>query len=780
MPFRLHVLQTLNSGGARMSSRPFSFKAINLNPLFTPLRSTRQRSVSGLTSPQYQQRRQQHIRSGNTKQEHVVTGQNSSASSSPFSVDGRKAHRMTRKANRTIIEQVEPAAAGSNPSASTTWFSKLNPVVEKLRLIRQRYEQRRRFDHWDSRRRRHHQYQRTLNHALHRQKHTRSTRQPGPRDPHDPWKNFNPWWNMHRFNPWWSLQKAYLVEYKRAIARSFIVGGVITGLSIFVYTGKYNQVAQLKVFFRDFAIVRELIVYTNTYQQNRGAGTSTDSRKETPAGTSNIADGAEKRTKIMTPEQVELRLAENQRSVTLDSSDQFQPHTSRRRQRGGASSSLVHGFSANQLASNNPSEDDLSQHVVRDHDGVIEGIFFGVFDGHGGWCCSHKVAQELAPTVAQELQHVRVTSDSDAVMKAIEDGFKTLDHKLVHDAVQRVLEQPSRSLACSSLLPAVSGSCALLAYVNLLEKDLYVACTGDSRAVLGVREPDGKGGHDWCAVPMSVDQTGRSPLEVKRLQEEHPGEEATVIRRGRVLGGLGIIPYVFPTVSVPCNIIDQIVSRCPVQLEPTRAFGDGRYKWTRDIQEKVFALFPVYRQPRKHNISPPYVTAKPVVVHHRIKANDRFLVMATDGLWDKLTSDEVVQLVGELLDGKTGQEELVLDRDDIRAKQALNSVRPLYEAKSGGIEKRQENEEEVAGRPTNHIRKFTFRDHAHASTHLIRNALGGAEDDKVAATLSIPSPMSRRHRDDITVTVVFFGTQENSMTLSDATSSQCIAEIHSW
>lgn len=41
------------------------------------------------------------------------------------------------------------------------------------------------------------------------------------------------------------------------------------------------------------------------------------------------------------------------------------------------------------------------------------------------------------------------------------------------------------------------------------------------------------------------------------MQSEHPADEAnTVIMRGRVLGG----------------------------LEPSRAFGDARYKWSHDVQ----------------------------------------------------------------------------------------------------------------------------------------------------------------------------------------------------
>ncbi|KAF9374435.1 hypothetical protein CPB97_012105 [Podila verticillata] len=552
------------------------------------------------------------------------------------------------------------------------------------------------------------------------------------------------------------MQMAYMMEYRRAIFRAFFGGCLITGLGISIYNGKYNQWVQFRSFARDFAAIRESLVQTETFHQIRSFSTrsSSSTSGSQSVGFETLADGSEKQLKMMTPQQVELRLAENQRSFDLKAA---QEKDNNRQRRGRSEYPVVHGYSSNQVASNYPIEDDMSQHVVRDLDGRIEGVFFGVFDGHSGWCCSQKVAQELAPSVAKELEQVRNTRDIKKVTEAIETAFVKLDRRIVHDTVQRVLEQPSRHLACSSLLSAISGSCALLAYINTLERDLYVACTGDSRAVLGVKELTADGGHVWRAVPMSFDLTGRNPWEVKRLQQEHPGEETTVVKRGRVLGG----------------------------LEPTRSFGDSRYKWTKEIQDQVFALFPAYRQPRSNFNTPPYVTAKPVVRHHKIQANDRFIVMATDGLWDKLTSDEVVQLVGDLLDGKTGQEELVLDREEsLSYRKKLQSIREQQVIASGSeIEQEQQQEEEMTLEdlapkgPSSQVRKFTFRDHAHASTHLIRNALGGADDDKVAATLSIPSPMSRRYRDDISVTVIFFGPQDNKMTLSDAFDTHGVVEI---
>ncbi|KAG0031953.1 hypothetical protein BGZ81_000219 [Podila clonocystis] len=666
---KVQVMQTMHRsmGCSKMHAYAFSTTTSNLTRVRSPLKPAQRTRPSTAQQP-----KKQHF---DKQEQEVFSGVHSS--SSPFPTGERKAYKAAKKARRTIIEQVEPASttSGSDPSRATARVSRINPVTERLRLIRQRYEQRKRLDHWDSRQwdpRKHSHYQRSLHHALHRLKHTH-TRAPDPRDPS----------MFGRFPPWWNLQMAYIMEYRRAIFRSFLGGCLITGMGITIYNGKYNQWVQFRSWARDFAAIRETFVQTETFNQIRTFGTRATSSSSPRPPVGSTLDGSAKQLKMMTPQQVELRLAENQR----------------------------------------------------------------------GWCCSQKVAQELAPSVAKELDQIRDTRDIKKVTEAIETAFVKLDRRIVHDTVQRVLDQPSRRLACSSLLPAISGSCGLLAYINTLERDLYVACTGDSRAVLGVREPTTDGGHVWRAVPMSFDQTGRNSWEVKRLQQEHPGEETTVVKHGRVLGG----------------------------LEPTRAFGDSRYKWTKEIQDQVFALFPAYRQPRSNYNTPPYITAKPVVKHHKIQPNDRFMVMATDGLWDKLTSDEVVQLVGDLLDGKTGQNEIALDRGEILAYQKkLQSIREQQAIASGSKVEAQQQEEDIAPEELTakrRARMFTFRDHAHAATHLIRNALGGADDDKVAASLSIPSPMSRRYRDDISVTVVFFGPQNNKMMLSDASDTPGVVDI---
>lgn len=61
-----------------------------------------------------------------------------------------------------------------------------------------------------------------------------------------------------------------------------------------------------------------------------------------------------------------------------------------------------------------------------------------------------------------------------------------------------------------------AGSCALLALLDTSNRNMYVACTGDSRAVAGVYEETDDGKGVWRVEVLSEDQTGRNPSELKR------------------------------------------------------------------------------------------------------------------------------------------------------------------------------------------------------------------------------------------------------------------------
>lgn len=77
----------------------------------------------------------------------------------------------------------------------------------------------------------------------------------------------------------------------------------------------------------------------------------------------------------------------------------------------------------------------------------------------------------------------------------------------------------------------------------------------------------------------------------------------------------------------------------------TRAMGDGYLKKTKLSQA-----------PFKDHC--PYITSTPEVHEVDVHADDAFVVLASDGIWDVLENEEVVQLIGQALSRKQQQAEL--------------------------------------------------------------------------------------------------------------------------
>jgi pyruvate dehydrogenase phosphatase len=56
-----------------------------------------------------------------------------------------------------------------------------------------------------------------------------------------------------------------------------------------------------------------------------------------------------------------------------------------------------------------------------------------------------------------------------------------------------------------------------MAVLDTAHRNLYVACTGDCRAVAGIWEEGEDGQGNWRVEALSEDQTGRNPKELKRF-----------------------------------------------------------------------------------------------------------------------------------------------------------------------------------------------------------------------------------------------------------------------
>ncbi|KAJ4337405.1 [Pyruvate dehydrogenase [acetyl-transferring]]-phosphatase 1, mitochondrial [Didymella glomerata] len=418
-----------------------------------------------------------------------------------------------------------------------------------------------------------------------------------------------------------------------------------------------------------------------------------------------------------------------------------------------------------QLPSNDPIEDDHAEKIIEVPSNLAatdngaaasDWMFWGVFDGHSGWVTSAKLRQTLISYVARELNTTYKTALADpaqrvptpeSIDKAIKSGFVLLDNEIVHESVKKVKQAKTKIAAAELLAPALSGSCALLSFYDSRSKLLRVACTGDSRAVLGRRGANGK----WTATPLSEDQTGGTTSEAERLRKEHPGEP-NVVRNGRILGG----------------------------LEPSRAFGDASYKWSletnAELKKSYFA-----RSPSSLLKTPPYVTAEPIVTTTKVEPEKGdFVVMATDGLWEMLTNEEVVGLVGQWLDtqgklnGGNPQTQSWLKSWWSSEKQL-----PIDQKNNGaGAGQRAPIRQQQWGTKTNLNERFVVED-KNVATHLVRNALGGKDQDQLSALLTLPSPFSRRYRDDLTVEVIFFGegAADGKVTLNKEASAEPQAKL---
>lgn len=419
----------------------------------------------------------------------------------------------------------------------------------------------------------------------------------------------------------------------------------------------------------------------------------------------------------------------------------------------GSASHGVQGFHSNMLPSNQPSEDRRSSATCLAGQG---GVMFGVYDGHGGAACvqaiSHRlfyyiavatlplrtlaemenaVEEERAPPpllewhrhprdpcdpesgtnsvdslrhywqdrLQQEEEDDDEEEEDDRLSSGLINAFKRLDSDLSVEA-QVHLSRRDVGSGSSSLQVALSGCTACVARVS--NGVLHVANLGDSRAVLGVQEPDGR----WSALSLTNDHNAQNPDEVQRILGEHPrSERRSVIRHDRLLG----------------------------LLLPFRGFGNVRFKWSPEMLSKVSekrqdAMLP------PHYLTPPYLSAEPEVTQHKITNRDKFLVLATDGLWELMHRQTVVQLVAQQLTGLQYQRPLIPG-----AGMTLGDLQRLL------VERRD--------------RVQAVLEDQNAATHLLRHALGddgygAVSPNRLVKMLSLPLDLARRYRDDITITVI--------------------------
>jgi len=252
---------------------------------------------------------------------------------------------------------------------------------------------------------------------------------------------------------------------------------------------------------------------------------------------------------------------------------------------------------------------------------------FGVLDGHGGEQVAQFCARHLPVAISgHDSKHVK-----DALVRAYEQMDEMLADPSYMEDLRSCVRSKSRLDASCSVNADTIGCTAVVCCVSC--DSIVVANAGDSRAVLCRK---GK------AINMSTDHKPELSSERGRIAKAGGTVEARYMGREtlyRVNGVLGV----------------------------SRAIGDLAYKRDRSLAPKD-----------------QMVSCTPDVTTYKRQAGDEFIVLACDGVWDVMSSQDVVDHVREMLDSVVGGSqklsaiaESVLDR-------CLSEVDPSLQFGRGG------------------------------------------------------------------------------------------------
>lgn len=259
-----------------------------------------------------------------------------------------------------------------------------------------------------------------------------------------------------------------------------------------------------------------------------------------------------------------------------------------------AHSHLASRIGAYTYPANNPIED---RYV---HGSFGDWRYSAVFDGHGGFQVSDIASKRLLHIIANKLEAGKVKeTDKSAIDALLSKSFNEMEHEIIE------VIRPSFKMGFGNV--AKVGSCVLLALHR--KNHLIIANCGDCRAVLGT-SPD-------HATIINRDHNCRVPLEQTLLQSKHPNESDLVVCKS----------------ARACYVKGR--------LQLTRSLGDAYLKYaefngTPDRTRGRFIPEPY---------TPPYVSHEPEVHHITLAPEDKFVILATDGLWDELSHTDAVRIV---------------------------------------------------------------------------------------------------------------------------------------
>jgi serine/threonine protein phosphatase PrpC len=264
----------------------------------------------------------------------------------------------------------------------------------------------------------------------------------------------------------------------------------------------------------------------------------------------------------------------------------------------------VRGFDVCSEQGKRPSMEDVYVITPSIHDDPSRS-YFGVFDGHAGsraaQYCGQRMLDHITGTAAWQRRDV---------LAATKFGMART-------------EQAYLRAALSAQPRWFDGTTAVV--VLVVDGILTIGWCGDSRAVLGRKA---KGSKTWTAFELSHDHKPTNPREHKRILQlgGMVGRSLKEAQSGKAYQRAG---GACPVFCFGANQDSPL--RCyPGGLSLSRSIGDVTLKY----------------HPKK------VVVGDPEVVQQRISPDDRFILLACDGIWDVMTNERAVAIASKAIRNK--------------------------------------------------------------------------------------------------------------------------------
>ncbi|KMZ69248.1 putative protein phosphatase 2C 60 [Zostera marina] len=224
------------------------------------------------------------------------------------------------------------------------------------------------------------------------------------------------------------------------------------------------------------------------------------------------------------------------------------------------------------------------------------GTFVGIYDGHGGPETSRFINDNLFRHLKRFVSEQRSMS-----INAIKQALQATEEAFLAFVTKQW-----------SIMPQIAsvGSCCLVGVI--CEGTLYIANLGDSRVVLG--RISKTSGH-VIAVQLSVEHNVSIESVRDELRSRHPDDPQIVVLKHDVWRVKGIIQI-------------------------SRSIGDVYLKKTEFNREPLYSKFRL-REP----FNKPILCAEPSTLIQPLQQHDKFLIFASDGLWEHITNQEAVDIV---------------------------------------------------------------------------------------------------------------------------------------